>query len=123
MKKIFVILWSVLISGCMQNAISLDGEYKLQNAKNNADITIFFENSNFSGSAGVNRYFGTFEHQGNDIKFNIAGTTMMMGPQDLMDTEQKFLNNLGQVNLFLIKGDTLILKNSSDNYMLFNKNK
>lgn len=110
MKKILNIVCAMFLFGCNQADIKLSGDYKMINAPENSEITLSFEENNFSGLAAVNRYFGTFEQNKNVVKFNVAGLTMMMGPENLMQAEQEYIKKLNQVDAFVLENDLLILK-------------
>lgn len=63
-----------------------------------------------SGSAGCNRYNGTFTVSGNNITFaSPMASTMMMCEQALMDQESAYLTALSEVKTFAVKGDILTL--------------
>ena len=121
MKKIFMILGMLLLISCTQTEVKLSGEYKMVNAPENAEITLAFDGEGFAGIAAVNRYFGNFEQKQKNIKFNIAGTTMMMGPQNLMQVEQDYIKNLSLVDGFVLKNNTLILRTTGGTELQFKK--
>lgn len=121
MKKLLEFLFVFVLFGCMQQQKALSGEYKMIVSDKDAEITIVFDGTDFAGSSGVNRYFGNFEQSDNKIKLNVAGSTMMMGPENLMQIEQEYLQNLQQVEEFHINNDTLVLKNSKGLELKFNK--
>lgn len=123
MKKIWTIVSALFLFGCMSQDIKLSGEYKLQNASEDAEITLSFDGSDFNGLAAINRYFGTFEKHDRKIKFNVVGTTMMMGPQNLMKVEQDYIKTLSEVDSLIQKNDTLILQTSSQDKLIFIKTK
>lgn len=66
------------------------------------------EQHRVSGSGGCNRVTGSYELNGNRLKFSQMAGTMMMCPQG-MDIEQAFLKSLGQVNKWKITGQNLEL--------------
>ena len=83
--------------------------------KETGTITLDITADKISGSAGVNRYFGTYTINGKDITVSGMGSTRMMGPQDLMEKEYKYLSVLGDVTGFEFKdSNTLILKAGTD---------
>lgn len=109
MKK-FLSLFSVLmLFACSDKSASLDGEYKMVNAPENAEITIGFAEDRYFGNAAINRYFGSFAKNGNEIKFGPAGATMMAGPEELMKAEQQYLQDLAKVTTYAITGTMLNL--------------
>ena len=89
-------------------------EFKLINSPSNAEITISFlpDAPRFAGKAPVNRYFGIYTMNGNEIKFFQIGTTMMMGPENLMQAETEYLQALETVESFKLKEKTLLLNGS-----------
>lgn len=109
--------------GCIHQNADLSGEYRLQNAPENAEITLTFTENEFAGLSAVNRYFGTFERDHNKIKFNVAGTTMMMGPQNLMTVEQEYIKALADINVLIQKKDMLILQTDNQDKLIFIKTK
>lgn len=125
MKKLATFMVSLVLAGCsMANAN--DGfkgrTYRLLKAPNDAQITIAFDANEprFAGLAAVNRYFGSygFDSAGR-LELSPAGTTMMMGPMPLMEAEQEYLKILPTVSGFELKGQTLILKTSGGQDLIF----
>ena len=55
----------------------------------------------------MNRYFAGYEAEGEALTIGPAGSTMMMGPEDLMQQEMAFLSALGTAYAFHVDGDTL----------------
>lgn len=96
MKKIILsaVLLSLVLAGCRAGNMEtlLDKkEYKLVA---NPKITIGFDNGSVFGSSGVNRYIGSYKIKDGSITFSNLGSTMMMGPQEDMDNETKYLSSL-----------------------------
>ena len=118
MKKILSLICCLLTFGCIHHEVLLSGQYVLQTDTN---INIMFEGNNFAGSSGVNRYFGTYAIEDNEIQINLAGSTMMMGPQDLMTAEQKYMTTLAKVTKLKLEKNRLILYVNSTDYLLFEK--
>ncbi len=118
MKKIFSLICCLFMFGCAHQEVFLNGQYVLQTDTN---INIMFEGNNFAGSSGVNRYFGTYAVDANKIQINLAGSTMMMGPQDLMTAEQKYMTTLAKVTKLKLGKNRLILYVNSTDYLLFEK--
>ncbi len=110
MKKFLTMLSACMLFACSQKTEPLSGEYVMLNAPEGAEITIGFKGADFYGVAAVNNYFGSYTSNADGtVKFNTVGSTMMMGPRNLMDEERKYLNNLNQVNNYKTDGDKLIL--------------
>lgn len=105
-----------LFSACANKSdTSLYGkEFQLINAPDNAEITIGFlgDTPRFAGKAPINRYFGLYTLNGNEIKFYQVGTTMMMGPENLMQAETEYLQDLETIESFKLEGKKLLLKGS-----------
>ena len=118
MKKIFSLICCLFMFGCAHQEVFLNSQYVLQTDTN---INIMFEGNNFAGSSGVNRYFGTYAVDANKIQINLAGSTMMMGPQDLMTAEQKYMTTLAKVTKLKLGKNRLILYVNSTDYLLFEK--
>lgn len=70
----------------------------------------FTADGEVSGSAGCNRYTGTYTVSGSNITFSSPmASTMMMCDQAVMDQESAYLNALGEAKTFAVNGDQLTL--------------
>jgi len=70
----------------------------------------FSSDGKVSGSAGCNRYSGTYTVSGNSITISSSmATTMMMCEQPVMDQESAYLKALADAKTFEVKGDILTL--------------
>ncbi len=75
-----------------------------------APITIVFSDGRAAGSAGCNRYFTSYEIDGNALKMDDKiGTTMMACPGPVMAQEQNYLDLLPKTASFAIDKDQLTL--------------
>ncbi len=122
MKKFFAFLTACLLSACSASTDQLDNRtYQLQNAMNDAQITISFNPAElrYAGKSAVNRYFGGYKTDGNKLTLGPAGVTMMMGPEPLMQAEQNYLQSLAKVVSFERKGDELTLTTSDGQKLVF----
>ena len=96
MKKLILsaVLLSLFIFGCkagnMEEVINKK-EYRLAT---NPKITIGFDNGSVFGSSGVNSYTGSYSIKNGGITFGNMGSTMMMGLEEDMDNETKYLSSL-----------------------------
>src|SRR5574344_583219 len=93
MKKIVYLLLLLALFACSK-APKLEGvEYQLVA---NPAVTITFDGNDnrFYGAAPINRYFGTYNKDGNNLTLNSVATTMMGGPQKQMEEEFAFLKLL-----------------------------
>jgi heat shock protein HslJ len=70
----------------------------------------FTADGRVSGSAGCNRYSGTYTVSGNSITFSSPmASTMMMCEQAVMDQESAYLKALGEAKTYAVNGDQLTL--------------
>ena len=70
----------------------------------------FTADGKVAGSAGCNRYSGTYTISGSTITFSSPmASTMMMCEQAVMDQESAYLKALGEAKTFAVKGDQLTL--------------
>ncbi|MBE6444812.1 MAG: META domain-containing protein [Alphaproteobacteria bacterium] len=122
MKNILCFFTFLFLFACSADANRLDGkEFVWADAPNGAEITIGFERgeNGFYGKAAVNRYFGTYKIEGSNIFFEVIGSTMMMGPQELMDAEMKYLQSLSNVKAFKFSNNVLELYMNEQEKMVF----
>ena len=111
MKKLLALFSLVLlVSGCYGKPAFKGKSYQLLEAQNNAKVILEFaqDENRYFGSV-VNRYFGTYELDGDKIKFGPAGVTMMMGPEDQMEAEYNYLQILPRIVSYKMVGSNLIL--------------
>ncbi|MEJ2385323.1 MAG: YbaY family lipoprotein, partial [Xanthomonadales bacterium] len=71
-----------------------------------AHMVLAIEESRVQGNAGCNRFFGSYEVDGDSVSFSQTGSTMMACPEG-MDTEKAFLAALEKVDRYEIEGQTL----------------
>ena len=70
----------------------------------------FTADGKVSGSAGCNRYSGTYTISGSNITFSSPmASTMMMCDQAIMDQESAYLKVLGEAKTYAVNGDQLTL--------------
>lgn len=123
MKKSLLALaaFVMLVSCSSKPEQSFKGkEYQLLQAQNNAVVTLGFaaEEPRFFGKI-VNNYFGEYKLNGNKIKFNPAGSTMMMGPEPEMEAEQNFLGILPHIVSWHFVNQTLVLTTDNGQELAF----
>jgi heat shock protein HslJ len=137
MQKLFtssgVLILLVLFAGCApmnaSNGGTLTGQTwvltELAGQPLVADSGIsasFNADGSVSGSAGCNRYNGTYTTSGDSITFSVnMAMTMMMCEQAVMDQESAYINALGEAKTFSISGDQLSLKDASGKDILLLK--
>jgi uncharacterized lipoprotein YbaY/heat shock protein HslJ len=73
-----------------------------------AHLILAPDESRVRGNAGCNGFFGTFATTGDRLTFSDTGVTAMACPEG-MDTEQAFLQALGETTRFAISGQILTL--------------
>ena len=73
-------------------------------------ITAEFNAGQVSGSAGCNRYFGSYEINGGDITFSPLGSTRMACAAEVMQQEAAFLAALQLASSFQIEWDQLTVQ-------------
>ncbi|MBE6452438.1 MAG: META domain-containing protein [Alphaproteobacteria bacterium] len=121
-KFIRCLVLFVMISACSaQNNDFMGKEYKLSDVKNDAKITLGFDikENRFYGDSAVNRYFGTYNVSEDNFVFDSVGSTMMAGPQDMMEIEQQYLQNLAKVKKFKVEENKLFLIFENGEQLIF----
>lgn len=123
MKNFWVAAFAlVLVAACSEADGSFSGkEYKLLKAPENAEITIAFDEKEprFHGQSAVNRYFGSYKLDGTKLIFGPIGSTMMAGPQNMMEAESIYLQFLPEVVGYKLESDRLILVNKEGKELVF----
>ncbi len=71
------------------------------------EITLVFGAEEVSGSAGCNRFWGSYTVDGNSITFSPLASTRMACPEELMEQEQLFLAALASVVSWRVDGNVL----------------
>jgi len=66
----------------------------------------------FRATVGCNRMRGSYEVEGDTLKFSPAASTMMACPEPLDELERRLGDVLAKVANYAIKGETLVLKNA-----------
>ncbi len=123
MKKLLLgIMMLISVGACKPDATIQGNEYRLNDTPEDVEITLGFApvENRFFGKA-VNRYFGTYKIEGNQLKLGPVGSTMMMGPETAMNAEQQYFQDLSHVNTFQVTEDTLTLKLSDNKTLTFRK--
>lgn len=127
MKKVLLsIVLGLSLIGCsslrtVPNEKLLGKRYILSQTSKDYKISLNFAEDNFFGYSGVNNYFGKYEVQGNNLKFEAIASTLMSGPTKAMNAEVNYLNSLDKVNSFYFSKDQLVLKTINGKKLLFNE--
>ena len=108
MKKILFILM-FLLCACNNSSSLKYGTYKMINSPDNVPIIMTFDKDGRLNVKIVNIIMGQYTIDGEKIVINPAGSTMMMGPKNEMEAEQKFIQTLIMINSYKMDGDNLEL--------------
>ena len=128
MRKIFLLMSLTFIMGCtalVEKQINIAEEingktYILQGIIEDSEINIRFSDDRLNGDAGVNFYFSSYELAGNKISVGEAiGTTMMAGPENLMEQERDYLKKLSQAVKLELNGERLTLSTAAGSVLIF----
>jgi heat shock protein HslJ len=83
-------------------------------------ITLDFAETDLSGSAGVNRYFGAYTSATDGtLQVGVLGSTAMAGDPDAMALEQEYLAALQSVFGYTIADGTLTLVGAADQVLVY----
>uniref|UniRef100_UPI003F4B11C2 META domain-containing protein n=1 Tax=Brachyspira catarrhinii TaxID=2528966 RepID=UPI003F4B11C2 len=96
-------------------------EFKLSNMFEGTEITLSITNNSFVGKSGVNNYNIPFEIKDGKITMSKTGiSTLMAGPEADMQAEDEYLKLLNKANYISYNNNTLCIKTSDDDVLLFN---
>ena len=110
------------LTGVNWVAESLNGkDIKLKEKDRKVTMRLESENTKVVGEAGCNRFFGTYQLEGEKLTFSQMGATRMACPD--MDIELTFFKVLDETTSFVIKNDKLSLKNDGDVIAIFKAEK
>lgn len=94
-----------LFSGTSWTLIALNGAAPLADTT----ITLSFDDTRLSGSAGCNRYFASYSTVGSRFSAGQAGSTMMACAEPIMAQEAAYLSALDAAAGWVMEGDELAL--------------
>ena len=89
------------------------------NSPDNVPIIMTFDKDGRLNVKIVNIIMGQYTIDGEKIVINPAGSTMMMGPKNEMEAEQKFIQTLIMINSYKMDGDNLELNVEDGSKLLF----
>ncbi len=124
MKKCLSVLAAgLMLVACQKEEPTIRGnEYVLTETPDNVEITLAFApNENRFFGRAVNRYFGTYQIDGDKLILGPVGSTMMMGPEKAMAAEQQYFQDLARVSTFRATEKGLTLTLSDDKTLTFTK--
>ncbi len=110
MKKILLTMVAALmLNACNESEpVSLNGKNFVL-ANDNAITLSFDAKENKYYGKVLNNYFGSYTIEKNNIKFGLAASTMMAGPEAEMKKEQTYFQDLSKVTTFSLKDKVLEL--------------
>ncbi|MBN1303704.1 MAG: META domain-containing protein [Anaerolineales bacterium] len=111
---------AVLVSSCSPIGVTNDPldetswelyAYRKTALLEGSTITIRFEDGQVSGNSGCNGYGGRYEVYGDRITVSELFSTMMacLGPEGLMEQEQRYLGYLGTARTYRLKDGQLLV--------------
>ena len=97
--------------------ISLEGTSPIEGSS----ITLSFADGRAAGSAGCNRYFGSYEVDGKTLTLGALGSTKMAchDPQGVMNQEQRYLELLGAAERFEVRDGELRISSAEGQELVF----
>ena len=110
------------LTACTKSENIKGNEYVMLDAPNGAEITLMFSDTdNRASGKVVNRYFGTYTIDGNKLTFGPMASTMMMGPEPLMQAEYQYLQDLPKTVSYEATSNGLTLNLSDNRQLKFKK--
>lgn len=110
------------LTACAKSENIKGNEYVMLDAPNGAEITLMFSDTdNRASGKVVNRYFGTYTIDGNKLTFGPMASTMMMGPEPLMQAEYQYLQDLPKTVSYEATSNGLTLNLSDNRQLKFKK--
>ncbi len=82
------------------------------------NVSLQMEDGRAGGNGGCNSYFTDYELDGFDVSFGPVGSTMMACLPPVMDVEQAFFANLGEVVAYQSGGIQMALLNGAGDFIL-----
>jgi heat shock protein HslJ len=118
MNKKLTLLAALALGGCAMATGSTVAElqastWQLQGASGDT-FTLQVAGDKVAGKGGCNRYFGGITQQGDGVlTLGAMGATRMMCMGDLAGKENNYLQTLGKVATYQIKGKQLVLSDAN----------
>lgn len=121
-KLLSILIMALGLTACAKSENIKGNEYVLLDAPNGAEITLMFSDTdNRASGKVVNRYFGTYTIDGNKLTFGPMASTMMMGPEPLMQAEYQYLQDLPKTVSYEATSNGLTLNLSDNRQLKFKK--
>jgi heat shock protein HslJ len=100
--------------GTRWTVVEIEGQPALPADREGPYLEFSAEQTRYVGSGGVNRIGGRYQLEGKSLKLGEPFSTMMAGPEPLMQQEQKMLQAMRRVDSFEIVGNNLTLLAGDD---------
>jgi heat shock protein HslJ len=81
-------------------------------------VSLHMEDGDAGGNGGCNSYFTSYEMDGFEVTFGMIGSTKMACRPPVMDLEQAYFANLGQVASYQSGGIQMALLDADGNFLL-----
>ncbi len=91
---------------------------ELKSAPQGSSVDALFERGKVSGNSGVNTYSGSYKASGSSLTVGRIATTLMAGPQELMELERAYVADLEKARSYTAGGETLTLFDNDGNELL-----
>lgn len=94
----------------------IDGE--MTDVPERLNVSLHMDGGEAGGNGGCNNYFTSYELDGFDLSFGPVGSTLMACVPPLMEVEQAFFTNLGQVAAYQSGGIQMALLDAEGAFLL-----
>ena len=118
MKKLFLGLFLLFLSACRTDPTLEGHTYILQDSSLTITLSFDTHGHRYFGQA-VNKYFGTYTTNQNQIHFSTPQSTMLSGDEEDLQTEDIYLTHLPLATSYELTEDTLILTLSNRQRLIF----
>lgn len=122
LKPLFAVAGVLALVACgktEQNPELLKGANFVSEATGTNITLSFAPDENRVHGQVVNVYNGSYQAEGDKIKFTPFASTMMMGPADAMQTEQDYFQFMATVETYELDNGRLTLKNADGKEIVF----
>lgn len=121
---LLVLAMTIAACGGTELSGSVEGAWQLQSGTHNGEpipivdshpITMTLESGQIGGTAACNGYGGEYQLSGSEfsIEGGFAVTEMACAPEEVMESEQRFLDALAEVGSVELQNGSLVLSGSS----------